>query len=451
MLLSQNALDLSGCAQAAFQQGKPYFSLQGGSCYGQDDMDADTLSATWLQPSEALWSEGGEGGSFAQVNTEGSLVIVAGQGATIFSTDNPDTTTPSNYMGCYTDTSNRAVPNQISNSSTVAQCADLAEQRGFSLYAIQDTRNCMAGNDMTSARKYGKASNCVKQSDGTWIGSGWSNALYHRTAPESLYYLQLDDDGTMTLARGTGPQDNQGVLWKVAPTTTTTIPLVANPEKTASQGKVGRPFLLSNEPLLVGDFLGSPTGTVYLQMESEGRLCLRTSVAVPCTKDSHSSGFPFFYQLDGLDYKGAMAFVTEDALGVPTTSTTSTATSSVSTSWFASLMSGGDTVPPPLGLPTTMPDDSDLQYQAQAMIQQTTEKYQAQQQLKQQMKEQQQQQQQQQKEGFDMVTAAVSTDEMSEFLKDSTIRETMYYDWLWLWGILLVFFIYLYFRIRYPA
>lgn len=92
------------------------------------------------------------------------------------------------YIGCYRDTANRAMSN-TSNGGYLSldKCQQLAREQGFKYYGGQDGRKdsngiwnvwCTGSNDLTSAQKYGSATNCIN-ANGTMLGGGWSNAVYN--------------------------------------------------------------------------------------------------------------------------------------------------------------------------------------------------------------------------------------------------------------------------------
>ena len=120
---------------------------------------------------------------------------------------------------------------------------------------------------------YGKASNCTKISDGTYSGGGWSNAIYSMDNT-SIYYLILQDDGNMCIYRGSGPNDNQGLIWE---SKTNGQQQQSNPAYTAAKGKYGQNWIASGSGLSVGDWVGSTDGSTYLLMQSDGNLVLYTS------------------------------------------------------------------------------------------------------------------------------------------------------------------------------
>jgi hypothetical protein len=275
------------CKQAAIDGGYQYFALQGvdpakstGYCAVSNDKNRATQLGNSQVPSGrfVLWSSNtsGQSGNTAILTDTGSLSVINSGGQAIYSTPNANAT-PSNYFGCYADKRNRAMTayNNGATSYNLQQCQKAATDGGYKFFALQyaNSRNkaqCNLSNDLSESTKYGLAGNCRKLSDGTWTGGGWSNALYN-TDPDSNYYLVLDDNGNLSLNRGTGKNDNQGNIWS---TQTSGRQNQANPNFAASKGKYGKNFITQGSTLAAGDFIGSPSGNIALVMESGGNLVL---------------------------------------------------------------------------------------------------------------------------------------------------------------------------------
>jgi hypothetical protein len=88
------------------------------------------------------------------------------------------------------------------------------------------------------------------------------------------FYLILQDDGDMCIYRGTGPNDNQGLIW--ASNTKGKQYRRGNPKTKAEKGKYGRNYIRVGEYLNQGEWIGSTNGSMQLMMTSDGRLVLYT-------------------------------------------------------------------------------------------------------------------------------------------------------------------------------
>ena len=293
------------CKTAAIDGGYQYFGLQYGNPStgkGYCAVTNDSVSATKNGTSYVmtagipLWSSNTATGSgnTATVTLQGTLSVINSQGAAIFSTPggggvsangnagsgfNDGKPTPSNYVGCYADTGNRAMPNTSNNQYLpLEQCKQLAQDKNYTYYSMQynrDTLNgwCAGSNDMNEIKKYGIATNCTRLSDGTIGGGGWSNAVY-KIEPPTDYFLTLQDDGNLCVYKGTGPSDNQGGIWCAMTNGKQQKP---NPGFTASKGKFGKNYMKTGDTLAAGDFIGSSDGSIYLLMQSDGNLVLYAS------------------------------------------------------------------------------------------------------------------------------------------------------------------------------
>lgn len=279
------------CMQAAAQGGYQYFALQNvntqtskGYCAVSNSSPAISQYGDATVPSKmvSLWSSNtsGQSGNTAVLSSTGSLQVLNTSGQAVYSTPSSNAS-PSNYLGCYGDKSSRAMTSSYTNGSqqySNAQCQQAAQQGGYQYYGLQNSTSgtnaqCFFSNDLSQTTQYGAATNCTKISDGSWSGGGWSNAVYNTTAPESNYYIILQDDGNMCIYRGTGPNDNQGSIWCSG---TDGQQQVANPSVAASNGKYGQNWMPSTGTLAPGDFIGSSDGKMALVMQTDGNLVLYT-------------------------------------------------------------------------------------------------------------------------------------------------------------------------------
>ena len=228
-----------------------------------------------------LWATGTNGsGQSASFTNQGTLSVYDSAGTSIYNTDN-STAQPSNYLGCYGDTGARAMPYLQSGNQVydLTKCQQTATDNGAAPYfGLQNSTSgtnaqCWLSSNIDGIRKYGKATNCTKLSDGTYSGGGWSNAIYSLD-PSSFYYLILQDDGNMCIYRGSGPNDYQGTIWCSMTTGKQQKP---NPAMTAEKSKYGKNWISSGSTLSAGEFVGSTDGSIYLIMQGDGNLVLYTS------------------------------------------------------------------------------------------------------------------------------------------------------------------------------
>ena len=90
-------------------------------------------------------------------------------------------------IGCYKDTSNRAIPtlegqdsildgSYTARKDPIEKCYQAAKKRGFHVFAVQDGGQCAASSSAAKTfDKYGKSSAC--KSDGE--GGPWANQVYY--------------------------------------------------------------------------------------------------------------------------------------------------------------------------------------------------------------------------------------------------------------------------------
>ena len=280
------------CKEAAINGGYRYFALQGvdystsqGYCaVGNNKTTSTSLGNSYIITSQtALWSSGTTGdmqGSIAVLNGDGTLVVNNTSGTTIFSTPIPDSvkSQPNPYIGCY-KLNNTSSDNEIADHYTLTfdQCQDLATDKGYQYFGIggnnrsDKVKKCLGYNDLTTAQASGLSQKCKNQTAG---GTG-AASIYATDNLNTLgnCYLILQDDGNMCIYNGTGPSDNQGLIWSAG---TSGKQQAANSIYAAANGKYGKNWILNDSTLAPGDFVGSTNGNIALIMQSDGDLVLYT-------------------------------------------------------------------------------------------------------------------------------------------------------------------------------
>ena len=290
-----NYTDFNTCKSYAIQKGYKYFGMQDLKSDGKAQCLFSNDSAKSTQygigknyKPVVLWqtNTGGGKGSNALLNNQGSLVVNDSGGAAIYATPGYKSTS-GNYIGCYGDTSNRAMQN-TSNGAYLPfdDCKKLAQKGNFKYFSTQNASNgkgwCAASNDLNFAKKYGIATNCSKFGN-DWMGAPWSNAIYS-IEPDNRFFLVLKDDGNMVVYKGTSPIDNQGLVWATGTNGKKKSP---NPNFTAKKSKFGTNWISMGTTLAAGDFIGSNDGSMYLLMQTDGNLVLYTSESFDgCTANS---------------------------------------------------------------------------------------------------------------------------------------------------------------------
>ena len=326
---SSNYITYDQCSQYASENGYTTFGLQNtqsdgtGLCMVASDSTKPLMyGEAFSYPSTNLWSSYTTDGVSAKLNNYGSLQVLNSSNAAVYSSPATDAN-PGNYLGCYQDGGTRALPNVVDNyayGSDYTSCMNFASSAGYSYFGIQAMNwngdgksQCFAGNDVNQATSYGKASNCTTYNDMP-SGGGWSNAVYS-TNPStgSNYCLVLQDDGNMCIFRGTGPMDNQGLIWATNMDSWGKNK-EPNPLFSATKGKYGRNYLVSGDTLNVNEFIGSTDGSMYLMMMPGGDLQLNTttktsSCSTVSGKNVGGQNANAVYQMTQQGYKSAIGQV----------------------------------------------------------------------------------------------------------------------------------------------
>lgn len=292
------------CKNAAIDNGSKYFGLQSvnsntglGFCStGNDSVGIYQYGEAFVNTGGILlWSSNTEGsGVSASLANQGTLSVFNSSGAIIFNTplNTSNSLVLGGYVGCYNDKSSRAMTNYYKENKTLDECKTYAEDNKYAYYGLQNTNKstntgeCRTSNELSQITKYGLANNCFQNSSNETVGSSWSNAVYS-TDSMSSYFLILQDDGNMCIYKGTGPDDNQGLIWGSGTNGQQQKP---NPTYAAKLGKYGQNWIVSESTLAAGDFVGSTDGSIYLIMQSDGNLVLYTSQNTSsCQKMSDSN------------------------------------------------------------------------------------------------------------------------------------------------------------------
>ena len=132
-------------------------------------------------------------------------------------------------------------------------------------------KKCLGYNDLSADQETGLSQKCKNQSTG---GTG-AASIYATDNLNTLgnCFLILQDDGNMCIYNGTGPTNNQGLIWSCG---TNGKQQAANPIYAAANGKYGKNWILNDSTLAPGDFVGSTNGNIALIMQTDGNLVLYT-------------------------------------------------------------------------------------------------------------------------------------------------------------------------------
>jgi hypothetical protein len=287
---ANGAYTYAQCLQTSLDGGYRYFSLQNvnqtnsqGYCAVSNDLpSATSLGISYIPSGQVpIWASrtAGQTGNSAILSITGSLSVVNSGGTSVSSTSNSKAQ-PSGFLGCYGDSSSRAMPlyNNGSQSYNLSACQSIAKQNNATYFGLQNSKSgsnaqCALSSNLSQTTKYGKAGNCTTTTNGTISGGGWSNAVYTTGLNQSNYYLILQDDGNMCVYRGTRPSDNQGLIWA---SNTQGKQQQPNPVYAAVNGKYGQNWIASGSTLAAGDFVGSTNGNLALIMQGDGNLVLYT-------------------------------------------------------------------------------------------------------------------------------------------------------------------------------
>lgn len=293
--IKKNEFTFDDCKNFAIDGGHKFFALQNvnattqkGYCAVSNNI-TNAIKNKGIIPNQTVQIWKAEvspvPGTIATLTKNGSLEIMKPSGASIFST--PFVTDPllNNYIGCYNDRGDRALSKFVGRK-TYAECKDYSEKNNHAYFGLQylqgdaslKTAECWVNSDVASATKYGKTTNCGKMIEGAMSGYGWANAVYSSGKNGSNYFLIVEDNGNVSIYKGSNINDKQDLIWQTATSGKT---LEINDKYKASKGKFGTNIMKSGATLATGEFVGSPSGSCYLLMQPDGNLVLYTSKTVP--------------------------------------------------------------------------------------------------------------------------------------------------------------------------
>jgi hypothetical protein len=219
-------------------------------------------------------------GISASVQPSGSLSVFDSKGTSVFSTP-IDSNSIANYVGCYGDNSKRMLPTNFGNNYTYETCSKKTNDNKLSYFGLQNiqpnkTAECWGGDDLSRATQLGQSKNCMDDGRGALSGGGWANAIYSQTQTDK-FFVMIEDSGNMSIFKGSGPTDKQALIWE---SNTSASLNDADIAFSAKNGKTGKNWMAVGTVLYANEFIGSPSGNIYLIMQSDGNLSLGTSVQV---------------------------------------------------------------------------------------------------------------------------------------------------------------------------
>ena len=292
-------MNFDQCKMMSLYTGNKYFSLsnvdQNGN--GMCSAAADLALTQQYGPGNiynniAIWdTKTNNNGISMTLEGGGSLQVLNASGQPVFTTLVSDEvkTDPNTYIGCYNH-SNLAKNYQIGSNYqyTDSECIDTITQQGYDYVGFggvsrdsNKVKSCLGFKDLKSAQMNGSSSKCKKP-----FGGSHATAVYvtDNLNSDGNCFLILQDDGNMCIYYGTGPSDNQGLIWQSETNGKQQQP---NPNMKADKSQYNRNYIVSGEQLLLNQFIGSTDGSIYLIMQSDGNLVLYTNtVSTSCSTNN---------------------------------------------------------------------------------------------------------------------------------------------------------------------
>lgn len=113
------------------------------------------------------------------------------------SIDPPTSNDNYQYIGCYNDKEQRAIPEYVGNVSKQEYCKEFAISNKAKLYGVQSNGQCFIGNDINSALQYGPVT-----TDCPELGGTMTNQVYSIDKPSYSFWSSygITDSTKMTLS-----------------------------------------------------------------------------------------------------------------------------------------------------------------------------------------------------------------------------------------------------------
>jgi len=287
------------CKKSAIYQGKQFFGLQGyndetrkGFCAVSDTFTIPEKQST-STVEQVLWRAGTQTGNSATLKYDGRLAISNINNQEIPFRLQQVIPNPSNYIGCYNvvdgmkTTSFSTLPRVFRLSSSYQKGDVGAGINRHNYYMLgSSTTQCLTSSDLRLIKSRGISTSCRKTGNFT-VGNLGSYAVYVRKDAsisllnESRHFYLVVHNGRVDIHLGANEADNQGIITTIY---STSAVLRADPSRVASLGHNGRNVLYAGETLPNNKWIGSPDGTLWLDMKN-GDLTIKTTAQVSnCTQ-----------------------------------------------------------------------------------------------------------------------------------------------------------------------
>lgn len=292
------------CKKSAIYQGKQFFGLQGynsetgkGFCALSDTFTIPEQQST-STVEQSLWSAGTKTGDFATMKYDGRLAISNSNRQEIPFNLSQVISFPSNYLGCYNvvdgikTTSFSTLPrffNTVPSYQKGHVCSAINNHNYYMLGS--STTQCLTSSNLQLIKSKGISTSCRKTGN-FMVGNLGSYAVYVRKDAtgnllnESRHFYLVVHNERVDIHMGANEADNQGIITTIY---STSAVLRKDASRVASLGLNGRNILYAGETIPNNKWIGSPDGTLWLEMKN-GDLSIKTTAQVSnCTRTGNIS------------------------------------------------------------------------------------------------------------------------------------------------------------------
>jgi len=296
--------DYDSCMKLAVDNNSPYFALQNmkpstglAKCNISSNLSSiQQYGLAYNVDIITVWTTGtqGTGPNTMILNNDGSFVVKNSNQQNVWSSNtaisaclNGGMIKPNSFSGTYgINCVSRGYRVNANNASNVLNSQFGSTPKSSWSFGIN---NSNYGDPASGCYKNFSASYTCGDSSVKTV-TGWEgqtavfNCISNTTA--CVGYMLLNDNGNLCLFQGTPTSNTTNSYWC---SNTITQNTKANPDWVAQKGKYGINYLKTGQTLSPGEWVGSPSGTAKLMMDTDGALRIYVSTVSQTTNCSKTS------------------------------------------------------------------------------------------------------------------------------------------------------------------
>ena len=280
--------DYESCMKVAADNNSPYFALENmnpssglAKCnLGSSLSSIQQYGVAYNVESNSVWTSGTQetGPNTMIMKNDGNFVVqnnstqevVWSSNSPVSGCESGGMIQPNSFSGTYGMNCYSKGYNVVANnaSDVLNKSFGSSQKSSWSL----GINNSVYGDPAPGCGKDFNASySCGENVIKTVTGNEGGTAVFdcNTTAATCVFYMLLNDNGNLCLFQGTPGSTGANSYWCSNSITGNTS---ANPDWTSQKGKYGVNYIKSGQSLSLGEWIGSPSGTAKLMMDTDGAL-----------------------------------------------------------------------------------------------------------------------------------------------------------------------------------